>query len=192
MSKKFFAVILMLVSTWSLSAQRPAAQKPLSKGSQECLTCHQTTTAGIAGQWKRSSHSKAAVGCLECHQAQKGDADGYEHNGYFIATIVSPKDCSRCHAKEYKEFQASHHSDAAKILGSLDNVLAEVVEGNMKRDSPAAVSGCWQCHGSEVKVLPGGKLDPTTWPNTGVGRLNPDGSKGSCAACHMQIGRAHV
>jgi hypothetical protein len=123
---------------------------------------------------------------LECHQAQKGDVDGYEHNGYLIATIVSPKDCSRCHAREYKEFQASHHSDAAKILGSLDNVLAEVVEGNMKADSPAAVSGCWQCHGSEVKVLAGGKLDPTTWPNTGVGRLNPDGSKGSCSACHMR------
>jgi hydroxylamine dehydrogenase len=56
----------------------------------------------------------------------------------------------------------------------------------MKRDSPSAVSGCWQCHGTEVKVLPDGKLDPATWPNTGVGRLNPDGSKGSCSACHMR------
>jgi hydroxylamine dehydrogenase len=29
-----------------------------------------------------------------------------------------------------------------------------------------------------------GKLDPATWPNTGIGRLNPDGSLGSCTACH--------
>ncbi len=52
--------------------------------------------------------------------------------------------------------------------------------------SAAAVSGCWQCHGSEVKVLPGGKLDPATWPNTGIGRINPDGSEGSCSACHSR------
>ncbi|MEI7869717.1 MAG: multiheme c-type cytochrome [Candidatus Methylumidiphilus sp.] len=157
-----------------------------STQSQTCLNCHKALTGGIVNQWKLSSHSNKGVGCYECHQADKGDVDGFEHNGFFIATIVSPKDCSRCHEKESKEFQASHHAEAAKILGSLDNVLAEVVEGNMRHDSPAAVSGCWQCHGSEVKVLAGGKLDPTTWPNTGVGRLNPDGSKGSCSACHFR------
>ena len=81
-----------------------------------------------------------------------------------------------------------------RILGSLDNVLAEVVEGNRgmvtpafpKGISAAAVNGCWQCHGCEVKVLPGGKLDPATWPNTGIGRINPDGSEGSCSACHSR------
>ena len=31
-----------------------------------------------------------------------------------------------------------------------------------------------------------GKLDPATWPNTGIGRLNPDGSRGSCSACHLR------
>ena len=31
-----------------------------------------------------------------------------------------------------------------------------------------------------------GKLDPMTWPNVGVGRINLDGSKGSCAACHTR------
>jgi len=96
--------------------------------------------------------------------------------------------------KEGKEFAVSHHSKGARILGSLDNTLAEVVEGNRgmvtpafpKGVSAAAVSGCWQCHGAEVKVLPGGKLDPATWPNTGIGRINPDGSEGSCSACHSR------
>jgi hypothetical protein len=31
-----------------------------------------------------------------------------------------------------------------------------------------------------------GKLDPATWPNTGIGRLNPDGTKGACTACHSR------
>jgi len=170
--------IIFLATAASLAAQ-PGAE------SGTCVACHQAISPGIVGQWKQSKHAKT-VGCFECHQAVKGDRDGFDHNGFLISTIVSPKDCSRCHEKEAREFQASHHSEAAKILGSLDNVLAEVVEGNMRRDSPAAVSGCWQCHGSEIKVLEGGKLDPTTWPNTGMGRLNPDGSKGSCSACHLR------
>ena len=29
-----------------------------------------------------------------------------------------------------------------------------------------------------------GKPTGDTWPNTGIGRLNPDGSEGSCTACH--------
>jgi len=150
----------------------------LSQQSQACVGCHEATSPGLIGQWRESGHQKSHVGCFECHKADKGDPDAFDHNGFLIATIVSPKDCSQCHNKEYQEFEASHHSEAAKILGSLDNVLAEVVEGNMKHDSPAAVNGCWQCHGGEVKVLANGKLDPATWPNTGVGRLNPDGSKG--------------
>lgn len=79
-------------------------------------------------------------------------------------------------------------------MGSLDNVLAEVVEGNRDFKTPgfplgtsaAAVNGCWQCHGSEDKVLKDGNLDPATWPNTGIGRINPDGSEGSCTACHQR------
>jgi hypothetical protein len=109
---------------------------------------------------------------------------------------VSPSDCARCHAREVAEFAGSHHSKAGRILGSLDNVLAEVVEGNKGLVTPgfpqgvsaAAVSGCWQCHGSQVKVLEDGQLDPATWPNTGIGRINPDGSEGSCAACHTRHG----
>jgi hydroxylamine dehydrogenase len=29
-------------------------------------------------------------------------------------------------------------------------------------------------------------FDASTWPNTGIGRLNLDGSKGSCSACHSR------
>jgi cytochrome c553 len=80
-------------------------------------------------------------------------------------------------------------------MGSLDNFLAEVVEDNNGMKTPAfpngvsaaAVNGCWQCHGSEVKVdSKTGKLDPATWPNTGIGRINPDSSEGSCTACHQR------
>lgn len=166
----------------------------ISDATKECLKCHQASDPGIYQQWGESRHFRANVGCYECHKAIKGEPDAFEHFGQWIATIVSPKDCGQCHSHEVAEFSGSHHSKAARILGSLDNRLAEVVEGNSgfktegfpHGNSASAVSGCWQCHGSVIKVLDEGKLDPATWPNTGIGRINPDGSEGSCTACHMR------
>lgn len=154
----------------------------------------QAASAPICQQWGSSKHYQAHIGCYECHMAQEGERDAFQHEGVWIATIVSPKDCTRCHVQEGGEYNQSHHSKAARILGSLDTPLAEVTEGKggtltpklRKGVSSAAVGGCRQCHGSEVKVLPGGKLDPATWPNSGIGRINPDGSEGSCTACHSR------
>jgi hydroxylamine dehydrogenase len=44
--------------------------------------------------------------------------------------------------------------------------------------------GCAQCHGTFVVVEDDGSL--SGWPNTGVGRINPDGTLGSCASCHTR------
>jgi hydroxylamine dehydrogenase len=188
------ALLLVFLVGGGQQGVMAAPEATATSDNQGCVECHQVESPGIVGQWKESKHFDADIGCIDCHEADENDIDAYEHQGVIIATIVSPKDCADCHEQEYDEFQASHHADAGKILGSLDNVLAEVVEGytvfspegEKIQASPVAVSGCLQCHGSEVRVLAGGKLDPATWPNTGVGRLNPDGSKGSCSACHQR------
>ncbi len=192
----FFLVALATVA-WVEGGRYRVVRAPeavITGENKDCVDCHRTKSPGIVGQWEISTHAKSGIGCVQCHAAQKGDVDAYDHEGRLIATIVSPKDCSQCHEREAAEFEASHHASAGKILGSLDNVLAEVVEGfvefdaqgNKVKASAAAASGCLQCHGSEIKVLANGKLDPATWPNTGIGRLNPDGSRGSCSACHLR------
>lgn len=156
--------------------------KDLSKESRSCVLCHeQSATPVVVQQWLTSRHAQNGVGCFECHAADKANKDAFLHNGFTISLLVTPKDCGTCHDQEVKEFEASHHAKAGEILGSLDNVLGEVAEG-----PPAANSGCKQCHGGTVGVLEGGKLDAATWPNSGIGRLNPDGSRGSCAACHSR------
>ncbi|MBF0425377.1 MAG: hydroxylamine oxidoreductase [Magnetococcales bacterium] len=160
----------------------------LSRESATCVSCHREKSPGIYQQWGGSRHFRANVGCYECHKAEPGRPGAIKHKDFVITTIVSPKDCAQCHKRETEEFDRSHHATAAQILGSLDNVLAEVVEGAplLHGKSPVMVSGCGSCHGSEVKVNPDGTLSSSGWPNTGIGRLNPDGSKGSCAACHMR------
>ena len=198
------ALTLMFAGSIGAFAQAVYTPMALSAESKTCIECHKVDTPSIYEQWGASKHFRANIGCYECHAAEEGDADGMQHDvvlddgttqkGELISVIVSPRDCARCHEKEVEEFVGSHHSKAGRIMGSLDNLLAEVVEGNhgfVSASFPggvsaAAVNGCWQCHGSEVKVLPGGKLDPATWPNTGIGRINPDGSEGSCTACHSR------
>lgn len=187
-------MVLLSVVFQAPPAKAAVIPDALSKESQDCIDCHKDQTPAIVEQWGASKHFRANVSCYECHQAKAGEPDAFEHNGALIATIVSPRDCARCHSQEVKEFEDSHHSKAARILGSQDNRLAEVVEGNRgfvtegfpEGVSSAVVNGCWQCHGAEVKVLKDGKLDPATWPNTGIGRINPDGSEGSCSACHSR------
>lgn len=195
MKIRVMTAALCAASMVSARADGPAGILPeLSKESRECIACHKAESPGVFQQWGESLHYRANVGCYECHAAKEGEPDAFEHFGAQIAIIVSPKDCAACHVKETREFAASHHSKGARILGSLDNRLAEVVEGNNAfvtegfphGNSAAAVTGCWQCHGSVVKVLDEGRLDPATWPNTGIGRINPDGSEGSCSACHAR------
>ena len=197
---------LVLLTAYPSSGRATFAPKEITPESAECIECHKKESPSIYEEWGASRHFGANIGCYECHAAEKGDKDAFKHDvvlkdgttkpGKLISVIVSPRDCARCHEGEVEEFTNSHHAKAGRIMGSLDNVLAEVVEGN--RDfigtslpggvSAAAVNGCWQCHGGEVKVLPNGKLDPATWPNGGIGRINPDGTEGSCTACHYRHG----
>ena len=173
----FLFLLLMVPVQITLAAAQQSPQ--VSPPGQKCLDCHESITPAVVEQWRGSRHAAARVDCNSCHQANPGDPATFDHYGLKIAVIVTPNYCARCHAKQAKEFEGSHHADAAKFIGSLDNVLGEVVEGG-----PAAINGCMQCHGSTVAYRGEGKFDPATWPNSGIGRINPDGSKGSCAACH--------
>jgi hypothetical protein len=172
---------------WSVLALHPAVAakvklNPSNWGletGKACTSCHQKTSAGLARQWQDSAHGAAGVNCMDCHQAQAGEADAMEHEGQIIATLVTPKDCGRCHETEYQEQKGSVHAEAVGLIAARMPAMTENVSG------PALqVAGCAQCHGSVVTVKGDGSLDPTTWPNSGIGRVNPDGSKGSCSACH--------
>jgi hypothetical protein len=168
-----FLSIIFVIANISIMAQ--------GDKNEVCLSCHKILTPGIFSQWEQSRHNPAGVGCFDCHSAAEADTDGFMHNGHRIAVIVSPKDCAQCHEKEFTEQKGSHHAKAGQILGSLDNLLGEVVGGE-----PAVNIGCRQCHVSEVKIGADGKPTADTWPNTGMGRINPDSSWGSCSACHAR------
>ncbi len=153
--------------------------------SEKCMTCHEQKSPGLYRQWKESTHAANGITCIDCHGANEGESDAFLHEGELIATLVTPQDCGACHEQEATETDNSYHATAGLILDSKDAYLAHVAGG-----SPVAIAGCEQCHGSKVVIDPDSpnKLARNSWPNTGIGRLNPDGSKGSCTPCHTRHG----
>lgn len=155
----------------------------ISYATEKCLMCHKESNPALYLQWKDSAHGKNDIGCLDCHGAEESDVDAFKHNGETIATLVTPKDCGQCHEEIEKETSASYHAHAGEILASADAYLAHAAGGE-----PINIVGCESCHGGKVKIDPNApnKLSPKSWPNSGIGRLNPDGSKGACNACHSR------
>lgn len=207
---------------------------PLSQETSACLDCHKDFTPGIVAAWQKSLHSRittssalkkpqnerristnkiplplegVVVGCFECHGLNpEKHKDNFDHMGFKINVIVSPKDCATCHPQEEKEFAQSKKAHAVGNLrkNPVYHTLVETIigqksveKGNIVLQKSSAMTQqetCFGCHGTEVKVLglktidtPMDKIEVpnlTNWPNQGVGRINPDGSMGACSSCH--------
>jgi len=150
-----------------------------------------------------------AVGCAECHTMNpEKHKDTFEHEGYKVHVVVTPEDCAVCHPTEAKQFGQNLMSHAYgnlrnnpvyhSLVDSVNGIQSfEEMKTTLKApDAETNFDSCYYCHGTAVEVK--GKRARKTamdemvfpvlsgWPNQGVGRLNPDGSMGSCAACHTR------
>lgn len=151
-----------------------------------------------------------AVGCAECHTL-RSDAhpDSFEHNGYEVHMVVSPADCATCHTQEADQYNQNLMSHAVGNLADnpvyqklVTSIIGkpEYKDGRLQRTAPDAATkaeACFYCHGTTLKVAGETVRDSEDfgemsfpiiegWPNQGVGRINPDGSKGACSACHTR------
>jgi len=150
-----------------------------------------------------------SIGCAECHTMNPDNHPGsFDHNEYRVHTVVSPNDCVTCHPVERAQYALNIMSHAYGNL--VDNPvyvsLTESINGtqhfaDMKTiitpaDHETNAQSCLYCHGTKIEI--GGKelretdlgemefAILTGWPNQGVGRINPDGSMGSCSSCHAR------
>ncbi len=147
------------------------------------------------------------VGCYECHSLNATNhPDNFDHFDYHINVVVSPRDCEVCHAVEAQQFGGSKKAHALDNLQK-NPIFHTMVESATSvadiRDGKVTPMGssdqtknetCYGCHGSRVEVVGTRTLTTelgqvvlprlTNWPNQGVGRVNPDGSRGACTACH--------
>ena len=152
---------------------------------------------------------QVTVGCYECHGLRTDQhQDSFEHNGYEINVIVSPADCATCHSIEAEQYSKNimSHAYGNLVDNSLYQDFTRVVNNHYTYIDQKLIIGevdllteyesCLYCHGTKVEVkglvlrdTDYGELefpDLEGWPNQGVGRINPDGSKGACSSCHSR------
>ncbi len=147
------------------------------------------------------------VGCYECHALNRAaHTDSFEHLGVKINVVVSPNDCRTCHDLEVEQYgkgKKAHalanleknpvYSQLVETITSLKNVRAGNINSLGSSDNTKNET-CYACHGTYVATKGLKKIstdlgdmevpDLVNWPNQGVGRINPDGSAGSCTPCH--------
>jgi len=150
-----------------------------------------------------------AVGCAECHLLRpEAHADTFEHNGYDVHVVVSPDDCRTCHSQEADQYSRNIMAHAYGNLAdnALYGQMEQAILGRPRAagaavrfeapDADTRAEACYYCHGTALKVegtevrdTDAGELSfpiISGWPNQGVGRINLDGSKGACSACHTR------
>ena len=149
------------------------------------------------------------VGCAECHTMNaEAHKETVDHNGYNMHITVTPKDCASCHPEEAQQFEKNVMAWARTNLANntlYQSIVKSVIgvqsyhDGKTtvaKPDAQTEADSCFHCHGTNLEMK-GKKTRETDvgemefavlsgWPNQGVGRYNPDGSKGACSACHSR------
>jgi hydroxylamine dehydrogenase len=163
----------------------------------------------VAAQKIPDKLSGVVVGCAECHMLNpEAHKDTFNHNDQKVHLLVTPKDCAVCHSTEAEQYDKNIMSRAWANLAKNDlyQTLVKDVDGvktfkDMKTttappDEKTLADSCYQCHGTAVEVKGMTKRDTDAgtmefpvlsgWPNQAVGRLNTDGSQGSCTPCHSR------
>ncbi len=186
----FFGVVIatmLLVAAFVVNSVRPRMevmqpQAALARAVGKCAECHRQETSAVVHEFEMSRHAQQGVTCLDCHQPVDGQ-EPLEHRGFTIAKGLTAANCATCHPTEYKQFLRSRHAAPAwaAVTGPVDFTAEQITfaerhhPGAVQRpanslaqhEGPAAITrGCMECHD--------------------VGRPNPDGSIGTCTACHAR------
>lgn len=156
----------------------------------------------------RGVKGHVAVGCAECHTSNPDShEDTFLHHGHRVHVVVTPSDCAQCHPEEAKQYTTRnkmahaygnlHNNPWIRSLAETGTGRREVSAGSVQRlpSTPATrMDTCYGCHGTHVKVVGMKEIETGMgamkvpvlegWPNMGAGRVNPDGSLGSCSCCH--------
>jgi hypothetical protein len=164
----------------------------------------------VSGKEIPEALRKTAVGCAECHTMRPKDhGESFDHNDHQVHTAVSPGDCSVCHSEEAEQYSKNlmSHAYGNLFYNKLYNQLEKSILAGFKRDggilsldtasTSASEEGCYHCHGTLLRVTGKEKRNHkeygemefpmiSGWPNQGVGRVNLDGTKGSCSSCHTR------
>jgi hydroxylamine dehydrogenase len=177
-----------IVQTWSLSRH--------SERGVSCEVCHTAQSGDPSGfdhYGKKVTSVPSPNYCASCHPVQVEENTRSKHAWTAFMGQYKPY-YTEARSRGLDPFS----QDTARLLDP--DAMAKTVASPLIPDSGVLKKtgildnpdynhnnitlGCSQCHGTFV-IAENGKL-VKGWPNTGVGRINPDGSIGSCSSCHTR------
>jgi len=186
----FIAVVIatgLIVAAFLVNSRRPSVvvSQPtaeLIRASGKCAECHSNLQYSIVHEYALSAHAREKINCLECHQPAANQARK-DHHGFVINTKVTAANCRACHEPVYQQFLRSRHAAAAWAA----------VEGEAAF-TPEQVAFCEQFHPGACKRPPNPlvQVEGAAAVRSGcaschsVGKPNPDGTIGTCTACHSR------
>ncbi|MEW5817344.1 MAG: multiheme c-type cytochrome, partial [Spirochaetota bacterium] len=177
-----------IVKSWELSQHSDAGI--------ECATCH----TAKANDPSAFSHSGGVVitsvpspkYCADCHLKAVEENSRTKHAwGAFLGNFKPYYTAAKKDGLDPLKQETAKKLDPEKMAKTAVSPLfpeSSILKKIGLLDDPSfnhtnVTLGCIACHGSFV-IADGQTLKG--WPNTGVGRINPDGSLGSCTACHTR------
>jgi len=186
----FIALVIgfgLVLAALLINAQRPRVEvdQPtvaLVRATGKCAECHARLQHSVVHEYQLSAHAAKNVTCLDCHQPAAGQEPS-DHHSFVISKSVTAANCRACHESIYQQFLRSRHAAPswAAVYGESGLTIEQVAfsekfhPGGSKRPAnplvelegaAAMASGCAKCHS--------------------IGKPNPDGSMGSCTACHTR------
>ena len=180
----FLIIACLAAWRWGLPFRPLPDQAHGKAAAAGCATCHRERHPGLVADWAGSVHAHVNVDCLDCHRAGPDRSlvskTHLRHDRTPVQVVVSPRTCGACHPDEAAQYGRSKHAHTREIMWKVDPWLRQGMNNDLER-----TTGCYACHGTQVQVT-NGRPAPGTWPNVGVGRMNPDGSLGSCSSCHTR------
>jgi len=112
------------------------------------------------------------LGCKACHGSQIAFRQVFEDGSVFELDI-------RQIASDVMEQIMQEHQTDLKGLLKYKKQLSDRIA--------RAIQARWRPFEAKTpKANRRLQIDPQTWPNSGMGRFNPDGSLGTCNACHSR------
>ena len=154
-----------------------------------CAECHPKENVEFAASHHNTAgmilHSKdnmlgefvvggpnAVLGCKQCHGSQLAFKKHLANGDVFEVDL-------EVISKEVMTALKAKHDTDQKGLLKHKKELRDMID--------AAVQAKWDAMPSkEPKANTPLEIDEATWPNSGMGRFNPDGSLGTCNACHSR------
>ncbi len=182
-------LIIFLFTKLPSGGEKQSISQISYSGADKCAACHKRVTPDIVEQFSRSTMARSGVRCTDCHVVEKSNPMGKEHEGFFITSSPTPKQCAKCHPAETRQFEHSRHGGPAwvALTGFSDfspeqqKLIEQIPEVNRGANGiiTATRNSLFDIEGTSVT-----KAACQTCHS--IGKPNADGSIGNCNKCHLR------